>query len=348
MFAMPGLRAFSLTARGQNGVSCDADGVYVGDVPLLTCSKTSGANKSWVVRPISQLNDELSTLYRLPIDAARKANALTLIATAFNRGDMAMAAIATVQMQFPDPPPLAKGVESGAEIERRTTGLYHSALLKFWDPAKHPRTGTPPNRAWFAPVGEEAGAATVVPVSEYRTPGRPWEHRPPIVGGFGGGGGGIQLEFPFQIPRFWSRPTITEVPQRQPTVRQWSPPITETQPRLPFQEELPAELGPYVKKTYGKFRSPNLTMELKSGYDGPAAVMPEDSPGFDGVTLIHVEGHAAALMRHYGIKDATLYINNPEICDSCRRLLPKMLPPGSTLRIVLPDGTVEPFEGLVP
>jgi hypothetical protein len=68
MFAMPGLRAFSLTARGQGGVSCDADGVYVGDVPLLTCSQASGANKSWIARPITQLNDELSALYRIPIE----------------------------------------------------------------------------------------------------------------------------------------------------------------------------------------------------------------------------------------------------------------------------------------
>jgi hypothetical protein len=202
MFAMPGLRAFSLTARGLGGVSCDADGVYVGDVPLLTRSQAGGANKSWIARPISQLNDELSALYRIPIDAASKANALALIATAFNRDDMATAAIATVQMQFPNPLPVAKGVESRAEIERRSTELYHSALLKFWDPAKHPRAGAPPNPGWFAPVGEEAETATVAPVSEYRTPGRPWEHHPPIMGGFGGGGGGIQLEFRFDSRAF--------------------------------------------------------------------------------------------------------------------------------------------------
>jgi hypothetical protein len=153
MFAMPGLRTFALAARrGDGGVSFDTDGVFVGDVPLLKRSKVGGANGNWTVRPIDEIDHELTALYRLPIDAARKANALALIATAFNRGDLAIAAIATVQMQFPDPPPLAKGVESQEELARRAAELHRSGLLKFWDPAKHPRTGTPPNRAWFALV----------------------------------------------------------------------------------------------------------------------------------------------------------------------------------------------------
>src|ERR1700688_2923746 len=98
-----------------------------------------------------------------------------MIATALNRGDIAVAAIATVQMEFPDPPSLAKGVESRAEVERRATELYHSGLLKFWDPAKHPRAGTSPNPGWFAPIGEEAEAAAVVPVAMPDKWGWPWE-----------------------------------------------------------------------------------------------------------------------------------------------------------------------------
>lgn len=74
--------------------------------------------------------------------------------------------------------------------------------------------------------------------------------------------------------------------------------------------------------------------------------MPRGSSGFNLWTLSHVEGHAAALMRQRGITEGTLEINNPNICDSCTELLPKMLPPGSTLNIVLPDGTVKTFRGL--
>jgi hypothetical protein len=76
--------------------------------------------------------------------------------------------------------------------------------------------------------------------------------------------------------------------------------------------------------------------------------MPPGSPGYDGRTLSHVEGHAAAFMREQGITEGRLYINNPEICDNCTRLLPKMLPPGSTLSVVLPDGRVTQFKGIVP
>lgn len=134
MFAMPGLRAFSLAAaRGRGGVSCDADGVFVGDVaPLVRKQSRYGAG-AWSVRPIDEINDELTALYQLPIDVAGKANALALIAAALNRGDLAMAAIATVQMQFPDPPPLAKRDESDEELTRRAAELHQSGLLKFWD-----------------------------------------------------------------------------------------------------------------------------------------------------------------------------------------------------------------------
>ncbi len=355
MFAMPGLRAFSLTARGQGGVSCDAAGVYVGDVSLLTHSEASGANKRWVVRPIGALNDELSALYRLPVDAASKANALQLIATALNRRDLAMAAIATVQMQFPDPPALAKGVESRAEIERRAMALYHSRLLKFWDPAKHPRAGTPPNPGWFAPVGEGTEAATVVPVGDdhhhERHPEEYIEGHPTTLGGGRGHGGPLEIQpslplgLPF--PRFTPRLPTTGVPAKPPSLPQRPSAPSQPPPKLPLPPQ-PPQLAPFKEggKTSGIFQSGDFIQELQSGYDGPALAMPRGSSGFNLWTLSHVEGHAAALMRQRGITEGTLEINNPNICDSCTELLPKMLPPGITLNIVLPDVTVKTFRGL--
>jgi hypothetical protein len=86
---------------------------------------------------------------------------------------------------------------------------------------------------------------------------------------------------------------------------------------------------------------------LASGWKGPAALMPKGSPGFDIVTRTHVEGHAAALMRTEGAASGTLHINNPVICPSCSKLLPDMLPPGSRLTVVLPNGTRVPFLGNV-
>ena len=162
MLAMPGLRAFSLSAgQDSGGVSCNARGVFVGDVPLLERQRFDGRSGPWTVRPLAELNDELTACYRLPVDITAKAGALTLITNALNRGDFAMAAIATVQMQFPDPTPLVKGIESDDEMVRRALELYRSGLLKVdWDPTKHPRTGTPPNRGWFAPVPRETQASS--------------------------------------------------------------------------------------------------------------------------------------------------------------------------------------------
>ena len=63
MLAMPGMRGFALTpARGQGGVSCDTDGVFVGDVALLRQSVAGLTNTHWAARPIDELNDELTAL----------------------------------------------------------------------------------------------------------------------------------------------------------------------------------------------------------------------------------------------------------------------------------------------
>jgi hypothetical protein len=99
-------------------------------------------------------------------------------------------------------------------------------------------------------------------------------------------------------------------------------------------------------KTSGEFQTPAMSVPLRSGYEGPAASVPKGTPGFDIITRAHIEGHAAALMRNQKITHGTLYINNPTICDSCAKLLPRMLPPGSTLDVVLPNGAKVPFKGI--
>jgi hypothetical protein len=108
------------------------------------------------------------------------------------------------------------------------------------------------------------------------------------------------------------------------------------------------QLAPYVKsgKTSGIFRAPGMApIELQSGYDGPTQNLPAGSSGFNGVTLSHVEGHAAALMRQQGISEAWVEINNPEICGSCKVELKRMLPPGAVLHVILPNGKDETFKG---
>lgn len=97
-------------------------------------------------------------------------------------------------------------------------------------------------------------------------------------------------------------------------------------------------------KTVGVLRTSIGDVPLSSGWAGPSSAIPRGSPGFDIVSKSHVEGHAAALMRQEGIKEATLFINNTP-CRSCVPNLPRMLPSGATLNVVLPDGSVARYVG---
>jgi hypothetical protein len=75
---------------------------------------------------------------------------------------------------------------------------------------------------------------------------------------------------------------------------------------------------------------------LQSRIEGPAQLMPKGWDGFDIVTRTHVEGHAAASMWQNGLQKGVLIINNPP-CSNCNKLLPKMLPPNLSLRVIAPN-----------
>lgn len=65
--------------------------------------------------------------------------------------------------------------------------------------------------------------------------------------------------------------------------------------------------------------------------------------GTDGSLIIqdHVEAQAAGMMRDLNISDATLVLNNHPCSNgnyTCQSLLPNMVPIGSDLRVIVPDG----------
>jgi hypothetical protein len=98
--------------------------------------------------------------------------------------------------------------------------------------------------------------------------------------------------------------------------------------------------------TAGVLQGPGKAdIPLVSGTGGPASKMPGGASGFNLVTRSHVEGQAVAIMRESGMNRGVLYINNPEICSSCSRLLPRMLPSGTTLDVILPSGKINRFIG---
>ncbi len=153
MLDSPGARMFRLR---RGGVHCDRDGLFVGPIALLTARRDATRTATWTVRPEAELNDELSACYGLPIDSAVKRGGLAGVAAALNRGDVALAGIAALLLRFPDPPSLEKGEPSPDDVLALAAELFWSGLLKGdWDPGKHPRTGEPPNRGWFASVPKE-------------------------------------------------------------------------------------------------------------------------------------------------------------------------------------------------
>jgi RHS repeat-associated protein len=108
-------------------------------------------------------------------------------------------------------------------------------------------------------------------------------------------------------------------------------------------------------KTSGILVSGGNETPLISGYSGPAAGIPRGTPGFNIITRAHVEGHAAAIMRQQELEEATLYINEATLyinkvpcggVQGCDYLLPRMLPEGSQLRVVGPEGFDQTYAGL--
>ena len=106
-------------------------------------------------RSADDLSHEFGMLYGAPVNMAGKWSGLSTIANALNRGDLALAKIASVQMRLPDLPHFSARNESVAKL---VFLLRHGGLLKEgWDPTKHPRwpAGSPDGQGGeFSPAGE--------------------------------------------------------------------------------------------------------------------------------------------------------------------------------------------------
>ena len=196
---------FGLSHNRGDGIFCSEDGLFVGDVPLL---KQSGrASDLWQLRPISDLNRDLSRRYGLPIELDGKIGGLTAVARALNRGDLVHAQIAALHLRIPDPPSLAKSRRTTSEIMDLAYRLRASGLLKAdWDPAKHPRwpAGSPDSiGGQFAPTGSPStdSNAPVIPVQA------------PV----------ISTPFEFALPRWLPVPRTIPLPRTSPLPSEIAP-----------------------------------------------------------------------------------------------------------------------------
>jgi hypothetical protein len=171
-------REFRLSPPGKGlGVSCDAEGAFVGAIPILERLQKNSRD-AWQLRDCEELSEQISMHYGLPIDMSSKTGGLRAIASALNEGDVARAQIATVLLGIPDPPPLFKGDFARDRMITLVRDLHWSGLLK-WDPDEHPRwpAGSDDSIGGrFAPKGEGAettssnGNGSVEPSTATRGP----------------------------------------------------------------------------------------------------------------------------------------------------------------------------------
>jgi hypothetical protein len=154
MFGRGLARQFRLT---PDGVACGENGLAIGGVRLLA-RPLAARRCGWVVRPVADLDAELSRRYGMVIDVSGKAQGIAVVARALDDGNIALAQIAALLLRFPDPPRLGKQASAPAFLSLASELIFSGLLKGDWNPDAHPRTGTAPNRGWFASVPRDPKA----------------------------------------------------------------------------------------------------------------------------------------------------------------------------------------------
>jgi len=149
-----------LSEAGEDnlGLACSDDGLFIGRTPLI--EKRDG---QFFVRQQHDIERLLSRAYRTEIRADRLMSGLTSVARALNADDQCLARIAAVHLRIPDIPDRTardamEAMDVFVKYARDEGGGDNN-----WNPALHPRAGTPPNPGWFAPTegdGESSPART--------------------------------------------------------------------------------------------------------------------------------------------------------------------------------------------
>jgi hypothetical protein len=91
------------------------------------------------------------------------------VAAALNADDQGLARIAAVHLRLPDlPDRAARDAMEASDILIK----YARDQSDAWNPALHPRAGTPPNPGWFAPTGGDGGESSSTRTAQNDDPTR--------------------------------------------------------------------------------------------------------------------------------------------------------------------------------
>lgn len=101
------------------------------------------------------------------------------MAAALNANDPCLARIAAVHLKIPDLPD--RTARDGLEAEDTLIKYARDEGGSDWNPALHPRTGTPPNPGWFAPTdGSVGGESSPVRTAQNDDPARRSDASPSV------------------------------------------------------------------------------------------------------------------------------------------------------------------------
>lgn len=139
------------------GLACNDQGLVLGRTPLI--ERRDGR---FVVREASEIEGLLSQAYRGTLPLPRLMAGLANVAKALNGNDPCLASIAAVHLRIPDLPSHAARDDLEAADRLIKSGD--------WNPALHPRAGTPPNPGWFATTAGDADESSRIQTAENQSP----------------------------------------------------------------------------------------------------------------------------------------------------------------------------------
>jgi hypothetical protein len=144
------------------GLCCSEDGLVLGTTPL-----TERQDTRFVVRKQREIERLLDRGYRdyseqpSGLDVDRLMPGLATVASALNADDLCLACIAAVHLRLPDlPDQFARSRMEAEDVLIKSAPSDGQSVN--WNPALHPRAGTPRNPGWFAPTDGSAGEATSI------------------------------------------------------------------------------------------------------------------------------------------------------------------------------------------
>jgi hypothetical protein len=154
----------SEASENNLGLACTDDGLVLGRTSLI-----ERRGEHFAVRNQGEVERLLSRAYQQDVVADRLMPGLAVVASALNANDQCLARIAAVHLRLPDVP------NEAARDDMEAVDF----LLKYarddgggsdWNPALHPRAGTPPNPGWFAPTGGSGGESSPIQTAQNDDP----------------------------------------------------------------------------------------------------------------------------------------------------------------------------------